>query len=91
MVESTMKKNHQRTIGLIQQAMTSIGDDAAMQEAKGFLRAALSSLAEVGHKRAKRHSASEMYKEKALNKHKEWWNTVQEAAKNSAKLNINPQ
>ena len=83
-----MKKNHQRTIGLIQQAIASIGSDAAMQEAKSSLRAALNSLSQVGKKRAKRHGAAEMYKEEALKKHQEWWETVKKTAINAAQLNI---
>ncbi len=81
-----MKKNHIRTANLIRQALTSMGDDFALQEARNHLQSALGSIANVGRKRAKRHSAAQMYKEKALKKHEEWWEMVRENARKFAEM-----
>ncbi len=81
-----MKKNHVRTSNLIHQALASIGDDFALQEARRHLQSALGSIANVGRKRAKRHSAAQMFKEKALRNNEEWWETVRENAKKFAEM-----
>ncbi len=81
-----MKKNHTRTANLIRQALTAMGDDFALQEARSHLQSALGSIANVGQKRAKRNSAAQMFKEKALRNNEEWWETVRENTKKFAEM-----
>ena len=86
-----MKKNHLRTANLVNQALASIGDDFAMQEARRHLLAAMNSLSEVGRKRAKRHSAAIMYREKALKKNEEWWEMIRENTLKMAEMAQQPE
>lgn len=71
-----MKNNHEKLLMSIAEAINACGYDGVFEGAKLHLRQALDIVKKVAVKRGRRKQ-DEM-REIAVNKHKQWWNTIKE-------------
>lgn len=83
-----VKAQQEQIVNLLRQAMSAMGDDFAMLEARDHIQQAMHLVAKVADRRIARKVAALKFQEAAKQNSARWWKQIQENALKLAKENI---